>query len=95
MKKIEIGDLSFYMNYGSKPVELPFAITLKDFIAAKYPGTDNVYSSFESEVTVKGQDSSAFDYDIYMNHVLDHQGYRFFQSGFDPDEPRHNSFGQP
>ena len=21
-----------------------------------------------------------------MNHVLDHQGYRFFQSSFDPDE---------
>ena len=65
-------------------MELPFEIQLNDFIAAKYPGTENSYSSFESKVTVKGEEK--FDYDIYMNHVLDHQGYRFFQSSFDPDE---------
>ena len=27
-----------------------------------------------------------FDYDIYMNHILNHSGYRFFQASFDPDE---------
>ncbi|MGB3775301.1 MAG: cytochrome c biogenesis protein CcsA, partial [Leeuwenhoekiella sp.] len=72
--------------YGSKPIELPFAITLKDFIASKYPGTENVFSAFESEVTVVEDEENSFDYDIYMNHVLDYEGYRFFQSGFDPDE---------
>jgi hypothetical protein len=24
--------------------------------------------------------------EFYMNNVLDHDGYAFFQSGFDPDE---------
>lgn len=37
-----------------------------------------------SKVTVK--DEQSFDYDIYMNHILDHRGYRFFQASFDPDE---------
>ena len=42
------------------------------------------YSSFMSKITVEEQ--NAFDYDIYMNHVLDHKGYRFFKLHFDPDE---------
>ena len=29
---------------------------------------------------------SKHHYHIYMNNVLDYRGYRFFQSGFDPDE---------
>ena len=27
-----------------------------------------------------------FDYRIYMNNILDHKGFRFFQANFDPDE---------
>ena len=83
-KKVSVNGLEFYLTYGSLPLELPFKIRLNDFIAEKYPGTEKSYASFESEVTVLGKDE--FDYDIYMNHVLDHQGYRFFQSSFDPDE---------
>ena len=29
---------------------------------------------------------NTFDYYIYMNHILNHKGYRFFQASFDPDE---------
>ena len=78
------GDLEFTVFYGSKVYELPFSIKLNKFIAEKYPGTEKSYSSFESQVTVK--DEQSFDARIYMNHILDHKGYRFFQSGFDPDE---------
>ena len=84
-KKVQLGGFDFYLTYGSLPLELPFRIRLNDFIAEKYPGTEKSYASFESKVTVKGEEE-IFDYDIYMNHVLDHQGYRFFQSSFDPDE---------
>ena len=80
----EWGDLTFTMRYGSKEYELPFAIKLNDFIAEKYPGTEANYASFMSRIEV--QDDPSFDYDIYMNHVLDHKGYRFFQSSFFPDE---------
>jgi cytochrome c-type biogenesis protein CcsB len=83
-KKISVGGLDFYLQFGSLSFELPFAIKLNDFIAEKYPGTEKSYASFMSKVTV--EDQSSFDYDIYMNHVLDHQGYRFFQASFNPDE---------
>ncbi len=89
MKKVNVGDHDVYLSYGSKNIELPFALKLNDFIAKKHPGTEDrrqpSYESFMSKVeVVDGSDSYPFD--IYMNHVLDHQGYRFFQSSFDPDE---------
>ncbi|RZJ50081.1 MAG: cytochrome C biogenesis protein [Flavobacterium sp.] len=84
-KTVKIGNIEYSIFFGSKAYVLPFKIKLNDFIATKYPGTEKSYSAFESKVTV--QDSSeTFDADIYMNHVLDHKGYRFFQSSFDPDE---------
>ena len=83
-EKITVGGLDFSLSYGSKIHELPFSIQLNDFIAEKYPGTETGYASFMSKITV--MDNRSFDYDIFMNHVLDHQGYRFFQSSFHPDE---------
>ncbi len=83
-KKIKVGDLEFYVKYGSISYELPFSIRLKDFIAERYPGTEKSYSSFKSKILVEGPEP--YDYEIFMNHVLDEQGYRFFQSSFSPDE---------
>ncbi|MDI6046971.1 cytochrome c biogenesis protein CcsA [Flavobacterium yafengii] len=83
-KTVKIGKIDYTFFYGSKAYVLPFKIKLNDFIAQKYPGTEKSYSSFESKVTV--QDEEPFDARIFMNNVLDHDGYRFFQSGFDPDE---------
>ncbi len=82
----DIAGLKVYMSYGSENIEIPFSITLNKFIADKYPGTEKGYSSFKSKVTVIDENNEHFDAEIYMNHVLDHQGYRFFQAGFDPDE---------
>jgi cytochrome c-type biogenesis protein CcsB len=83
-KTVKIGKLDFTLAYGSKVYSLPFSIRLNDFIASKYPGTEKSYAAFESKVTV--EDKQKFDARIYMNHILDHKGYRFFQSSFDPDE---------
>ncbi|WP_299117311.1 cytochrome c biogenesis protein CcsA [uncultured Winogradskyella sp.] len=83
---LKVGGLDIDIQYGSKIIELPFSVKLNDFIAEKYPGTENQYSSYESKVTVLDKQSEDFDYHIYMNNILDHRGYRFFQSGFDPDE---------
>ncbi len=82
--KIKVGGLDFAFAFGSKIYELPFSIKLNDFIAEKYPGTEKGYASFMSKVTI--EDERPFDYKIFMNNVLDHQGYRFFQASFDPDE---------
>lgn len=84
-KTAKIGKLDFTLAYGSRVYELPFHIKLNDFIATKYPGTEKSYAAFESQVTVQDK-QNPFDARIYMNHILDHKGYRFFQSSFDPDE---------
>lgn len=83
---VTVGGLDIAVKYGSKILELPFSVKLNDFIADKYPGTDKSYSAFASEVTVLDKEQGDFNYRIFMNNILDHRGYRFFQSGFDPDE---------
>jgi cytochrome c-type biogenesis protein CcsB len=84
-KVVKIGKLEFTLSYGSKAYTLPFSLKLNDFLAQKYPGTEKSFSSFESKVTVLDS-AKKYDARIYMNHILDHQGYRFFQASFDPDE---------
>jgi len=83
-EKISVGGLDFSMAFGSKIYELPFSIKLNDFIAEKYPGTERGYKSYMSKLTV--EDERPFDYDVFMNNILDHKGYRFFQASFSPDE---------
>ncbi len=82
----EVGGLKVYLAFGSREYKLPFSITLNEFIADKYPGTEKNYSAFKSKVTVNKTETEFYDYEIFMNHILDEQGYRFFQSSFDPDE---------
>ena len=82
---VKIGKIDYTFFYGTKVHTLPFSIKLNDFIAQKYPGTEKSYSAFESQVTVQNN-SEVFDSRIFMNNILDYEGYRFFQSSFDPDE---------
>lgn len=82
---VKLGKLDFTLLFGSKVYELPFKIKLNDFIAEKYPGTEKSFSSFESKVTVIDS-TDKFDARIYMNNILDHKGFRFFQASFSPDE---------
>lgn len=85
-KKVALGDLIVSISYGSIERRLPFAIALRDFELERYPGSMSP-ASYSSEVTVL--DSAAgvsMPFRIYMNHILDYQGYRFFQSSFDQDE---------
>lgn len=83
--EVDIAGLKMYIRYGSKDLKLPFSITLEDFIATKQPGTEKSYAAFESKVVVNDGDQKKKER-IYMNNVLDKEGYRFFQAGFDPDE---------
>ncbi len=79
-KIFQLGGLNFVMFYGPKRIPLPFSVKLRDFQVTYYPGS-NSPSSFASEVTVVDKDT-VFDYRIYMNHVLDYKGYRFFQASY-------------
>ncbi|MCL4639316.1 MULTISPECIES: c-type cytochrome biogenesis protein CcsB [Olivibacter] len=80
----EIGGLTVSIGYGSKIYYTPFELKLRKFKMEKYPGS-NSPASYSSDLAIVEKQSET-PYTIYMNHVLDHQGYRFFQSSFDPDE---------
>ncbi len=74
------------ISYGAKPVTLPFSIKLHDFIIERYPGTNSA-ASYASDVQLFDQRKNLRqNYSIYMNHILNYEGYRFFQSSFDTDE---------
>lgn len=82
----DFGNASVAVAYGAKRVSLPFSIQLRDFILERYPGSDNP-SSYASEVTlIDPRNNLNRNQRIYMNHILDYNGYRFFQSSYDPDE---------
>jgi len=85
-EQVNVGGLDISMKYGSITKELPFSIKLNDFVAERFPGTENSFSAYSSEVTVLNSDKGDYDYKIFMNNVLDQNGYRFFQASFDPDE---------
>jgi len=81
-----LGPIQARISYGSRPVTLPFALHLHDFIMTRYPGT-NSPESFASEVQLLDPEQGVDrPYRIYMNHILNYRGYRFFQSSYDRDE---------
>jgi len=82
--QVEVGGLRMSMAYGSKIYKSPFTLKLTDFKMEKYPGS-NSPSSYSSDVMIQDNGEET-PFKIYMNHVLDHSGYRFFQASFHPDE---------
>ncbi|WP_159950402.1 cytochrome c biogenesis protein CcsA [Polaribacter septentrionalilitoris] len=84
-KEVSVGGLNFRMLYGAKILETPFSVKLNDFQLEKYPGSESA-ASYASEVTVIDP-KETFDYRIFMNHILDHKGYKFFQSSYDLSGP--------
>ncbi len=81
-----IDGVDFSLEWGSKILELPFSLKLRDFIMRKYPGSMSP-SSYESDVTLIDKVNLVQkEYKIYMNNVLDYGGYLFFQSSYDKDE---------
>jgi len=85
-KKVDFGDVKVYISLGAKVIKLPFALKLIDFQLERYPGSMSP-SSYASEVKlIDKEEGIEMPFRIYMNHVLDHRGYRFFQSSYDMDE---------
>ncbi|UFH60156.1 cytochrome c biogenesis protein CcsA [Sulfurovum mangrovi] len=86
LHQLELNGVKIELRVGAKIINLPFAIKLDDFKLERYPGSMTP-SSYASDVTLIDKEQGINQpYAIYMNHVLDHRGYRFFQSSYDPDE---------
>ena len=82
-KQISVDGMNIILGFGPKVYTTPFSIKLEKFVMETYPGSSSP-SAYESHVQVieKGKQTP---YKIYMNNVLNHSGYRFFQASFDPD----------
>ena len=83
---IDFSGLHMDLSYGSEYIKLPFSIKLVKFDLERYPGS-NSPASYASDVILQDSEQGITEpFRIFMNHVLDHRGYRFFQSSYDQDE---------
>lgn len=86
LAETEVGGVKVAMRFGAITRQLPFSIKLVDFQLERYPGS-NSPSSYASEVILIDEaEGLEMPYRIYMNHILNYRGYRFFQSSYDRDE---------
>lgn len=82
--RIDVAGQPFFLRWGPKGIEMPFEMYLKDFELERYPGSMSPMS-YASYVEIDNADKK-LEYKIFMNNVLDYQGYRFYQSSYDQDE---------
>ena len=70
---------------GMGNASLPFSVTLDDFRLKRYPGSHSPMS-YESDLVIKKGNETPLQATVRMNKVIEVDGYRLFQSSFDPDE---------
>lgn len=83
-KTVRINGMNVSLGFGSKILHTDFYLRCDNFTLERYPGSANP-SSYESKITVI-DNGNQNQHRIYMNNVMDYQGYRFFQSSYFPDE---------
>jgi len=83
---VTIDGVKISVGYGAKEIMLPFKIKLLDFQLDRYPGSMSP-ASYASEVVLIDEEQGVnMPYRIFMNNILEHRGYRFFQASYDRDE---------
>ena len=81
-----VNGVDVHLSYGSKMLELPFRIKLLDFQLDRYPGSMSPASYASEVVLLDDEQGVEKPYRIFMNNILEHRGYRFFQASYDQDE---------
>lgn len=71
-----------FVTTDSCHLTLPFSVELSDFQILFYPGT-RTPQDFVSHVSFNDGNGNVTPAEISMNHIGRHQGYRFYQSGYD------------
>ncbi|RUM65242.1 MAG: cytochrome C biogenesis protein [Sulfurimonas sp.] len=74
------------VSYGAKDINIPFKIHLNDFQLDRYPGSMSPASYASEVILIDKEEGINIPYRIFMNNILEHRGYRFFQSSYDRDE---------
>jgi len=83
---VTLSGIPMSVSYGAELIRLPFAIKLTDFQLDRYPGSQSPMSYASEVLLIDKEQNIEQPYRIFMNHVLDHRNYRFFQSSYDRDE---------
>ncbi len=83
---VSIDGVKINVSFGAKIIPVPFALKLVKFDLERYPGSMTPSSYASDVILIDKEKGIEKPYRIYMNHVLDHRNYRFFQSSYDPDE---------
>ena len=83
---VTLSGVPMSVSYGADLIKLPFAIKLVDFQLDRYPGSQSPMSYASEVVLIDKEQHIEQPFRIFMNHVLDHRNYRFFQSSYDRDE---------
>lgn len=81
-----INGVDVHLSYGAKEIVIPFEIQLKDFQLDRYPGSMSPASYASEVLLVDKEQNLQMPYRIFMNNILEHRGYRFFQASYDQDE---------
>lgn len=75
----------FVARDGGQLLPLPFSLRLDSFRVQCYPGTD-APEDYISHVRLSGKQGEGIrTATVSMNRILMHEGYRFYQSSYDPD----------
>jgi cytochrome c-type biogenesis protein CcsB len=86
-ERFAMNGVVYQLEYGSIQKNIPFSVRCRDFRLDKYPGS-NSPSSFESELTIDDpRNNVKLNRRVFMNNVIDYDGYRFFQSSYELDNP--------
>jgi cytochrome c-type biogenesis protein CcsB len=86
-ERFAMNGVVYQLEYGSIQKNIPFTVQCRDFTLDRYPGS-NSPSSFESELTIDDQRNNVkLNRRVFMNNVIDYDGYRFFQSSYELDNP--------
>ena len=86
IKHLNFDGVHVDFRLGAKLIEVPFSIKLDNFELERYPGSMTPASYSSDVVLIDKEQNITMPYKIYMNHILDHRNYRFFQSSYDQDE---------
>lgn len=86
INRLTLDGVKIDLRIGAKMIEIPFSIKLEKFKLERYPGSMTPASYASDVVLIDKEQNINMPYAIYMNHVLDHRNYRFFQSSYDQDE---------
>lgn len=87
-KIFSFNGLNYALAYGRRYREIPFTVGCVDFQLERYAGS-NMPASFASDIVIVDEKNNVNrKKHLYMNHVVDYAGYRFFQSSYDEEDEK-------